>query len=220
MKEEYNFVTCGQMKEIEKKATEKGLSYYQMMENAGIGAADFIKKKERVADKRVLVFCGKGNNGGDGFVVARNLAQHGANIQVILAEGTPTTSDAISNMELCMKLGIPMIMIPEILSNLASGEIWGEPPADIVIDAIYGTGFHGCLNDRVRGLARATNSSEAKVYALDIPSGLSGDSAEADEDAIKADHTIVFHALKPVHLAENAKEYCGQIELVDIGICS
>ena len=88
------------MKEIEAKAAASGLSYYQMMENAGIGAAEFIMAKEAVAGKQILVFCGKGNNGGDGFVAARKLFQNGARVQLILAEGAPKTEDAIKNREL------------------------------------------------------------------------------------------------------------------------
>ena len=218
MKEESTFVTCSQMKEIEKKAAEEGLSYYQMMENAGLAAADFIKSKGNVQGKRILVFCGKGNNGGDGFVVARALSQAGAKIQVILAEGEPQTAEAITNLALCKKLGLPIIRIPEILTEFVSAEIWGEPPADIAVDAIYGTGFHGPLSQGIRGLVQSVNASKAKVYALDIPSGLAGDSGEADEDAIRADFTLVFHALKPVHLMKEAQDYLGQIELLDIGI--
>lgn len=71
-------VTCAEMKEIEKRASEGGLSYYQMMENAGVGAAEFIVSRIPAKGKQVLVFCGKGNNGGDGFVVARILHEHGA----------------------------------------------------------------------------------------------------------------------------------------------
>ena len=218
MKAEPGFVTCAQMKEIEAKAAASGLSYYQMMENAGIGAAEFIMAKEAVAGKRILVFCGKGNNGGDGFVAARKLFQSGARVQLILAEGAPKTEDAIKNRELCRSLSVPEIDIPEVLSGLSTAEIWGEPPADIVIDAVYGTGFHGELSDRMRNLLHAINDSKAKKYALDIPSGLSGDLGEADEDTFRADYTLAFHRLKPAHLMKDAQKYCGQVERIDIGI--
>jgi len=218
MKEESSCVTCAQMKDIEKRAYEKGLSYYQMMENAGKSAASYIMEQENVERKRVLVFCGKGNNGGDGLVVARILAQAGAKVQIVLAEGDPLTPEAQKNMELCKEIKLPVIRLPEILTEFASGELWGEPPADITVDAIYGTGFHGTFSQGIRGTMRAINHSKTKVYALDIPSGLSGDSGEADPDAIRGDHTLVFHALKPVHLLSEAKEYCGDITLLDIGI--
>ena len=211
-------VTCAKMKEIEKRAAESGLSYYQMMENAGTGAAAYIMNLMDVSGKRALVFCGKGNNGGDGFVVARKLAQAGAKPQVVLADGEPVTGDAIRNRDLCITLRIPLVHIPELLSWESSGERWGQPPVDFVVDAIYGTGFHGSLSQGMRGLTRAINESAATVFALDIPSGLSGDSGEADPDTIRAAHTLVFHARKPAHETEHAGEYCGRIDLIDIGI--
>ena len=84
-------VTSAQMKEIERKADEAGLSYYQMMENAGMGAAEYISSRHPVAGKTVLIFCGKGNNGGDGFVAARKLTEKGALVKLYLAEGRPKT---------------------------------------------------------------------------------------------------------------------------------
>jgi NAD(P)H-hydrate epimerase len=218
MKEETDFVTCAQMKEIEAKAAGNGLSYYQMMENAGNGAAEFIMKNEDIAGKRILVCCGKGNNGGDGFVAARRLFKDGAKVQLILTDGLPKTEDALKNRDLCKALRIPEIEIPEVLSGLASAEIWGEPPADIVVDAVYGTGFHGKLSGRIRDFLYAVNDSAAVKYALDIPSGLSGDSGEADEDTFRADYTLVFHKRKPAHLMRDAGTYCGRIVLIDIGI--
>ena len=77
---------------------------------------------------------------------------------------------------------------------------------------------HGKLSDRIRNLLHAVNDSKAKKYALDIPSGLSGDLGEADEDTFRADYTLAFHRLKPAHLMKNAQKYCGQVERIDIGI--
>lgn len=220
MREEPGPVTCAQMKEIEVKAAERGLSYYQMMENAGTGAAEFIMEKEDVKEKRVLVFCGKGNNGGDGFVVARKLFQAGARVWLILADGPSTTEDAIRNRDLCESLHIAEIAVSEVLSGLSSAAICGAFPADIIVDAVYGTGFHGKLNEHVRDLLHAVNLSTGTKYALDIPSGLSGDSGEADEDTFRADYTLAFHRLKPAHLMKNAQQYCGQVARINIGIGS
>jgi NAD(P)H-hydrate epimerase len=218
MKEGPDPVTCAQMKEIEARAAESGLSYYQMMENAGTGAAEFIIGKENIEGKRVLVFCGKGNNGGDGFVVARRLFQAGAQVWMILPDGPPKTEDAIRNRDLCRSLHIAEIDTAEILSGLSSAKIDEMFPADIVVDAVYGTGFHGKLNEHIRDLLHAVNHSSGTKYALDIPSGLSGDSGEADEDTFRADYTLVFHRMKPAHLMNNAQKYCGQVVCIDIGI--
>jgi len=206
-------VTSAQMKEIERRADEAGLSYDQMMENAGIGAAELIASKAPVAGKRVLIFCGKGNNGGDGFVVARKLTEKGASVKLILAEGEPKTVDAVKNRKICETMDIPMIDIT------AEKEIGHSVEAvDLIVDGIYGTGFHGALREPVRKITRMINRSKAAVYALDIPSGLNGDTGEAEEDTVRADCTIVFHRLKPAHINEKSREYCGQIICISIGI--
>lgn len=206
-------VTSAQMKEIERRADEAGLSYDQMMENAGIGAAEQIASKAPVAGKRVLIFCGKGNNGGDGFVVARKLTEKGASVKLILAEGEPKTADAVKNRQICETMAIPMIDLIEEREISHSMEA-----ADLIVDGIYGTGFHGELREPVRKITRMINQSKAAVFALDIPSGLSGDTGEADEDTVRADCTIVFHRLKPAHIEENCRGYCGRIICISIGI--
>jgi NAD(P)H-hydrate epimerase len=201
-------VTSAQMKEIERMADAAGLSYYQMMENAGDGAAALIDKISPVSGKKILIVCGKGNNGGDGFVVARKFHEWGAHVYLILAEGEPKTEDAIKNRRLCEEMAIPM-----------SSEIRAlNQEADLIIDAIYGTGFHGGLREPVRSLIRQINRSDAKVWALDIPSGLNGDSCDADEDTVRADGTIVFHRLKPAHADAESRQYCGEIRCISIGI--
>jgi hydroxyethylthiazole kinase-like uncharacterized protein yjeF len=215
-------VTCAQMKEIERLAAEGGLSYYQMMENAGTGAAKFIMNKISVKGRRVYILCGKGNNGGDGFVVARILHQHGAEVELVPVEGEPKTEDAITNSELCKALHIPRIVVEELPDSkkLSTGSI--------IIDAIYGTGFHGDLRDNARkatiwincvsGSADHAKHGEVPVFALDIPSGVNGDTGQRDPDAVRADYTLAFHRLKPVHIMEEAQSMLGQVVCIDIGI--
>jgi len=206
-------VTSVQMKELERRADEAGLSYYQMMENAGIGAAEYIASRGPIDEKAVIIFCGKGNNGGDGFVVARKLTEMGASVRLILAEGEPKTEDAIKNKQLCEVMAIPIFPITEEkeISRLIE-------EADLLIDAIYGTGFHGVLRDPVRKLTRLINRSKAPVYALDIPSGLNGDTGEADADAVRANCTVAFHRFKPAHMNGGCRVYNGQPVCISIGI--
>lgn len=206
-------VTSSEMKEIERRADEAGLSYYQMMENAGTGAAEYISQREPVAGKGVLIFCGKGNNGGDGFVVARKLTEKGALVMLILAEGEPKTEDAVKNRLICGDLAIPVMTVTD--EQALDGPIEN---ADLIIDAIYGTGFHGELREPVRQITRRIRNSKAAVYSLDIPSGLNGDTGEADEDTIQAGCTIVFHRPKPAHTDEKCGVYCGDIACLSIGI--
>ena len=219
------FVSCDRMKDLEKATDESGLSYYQMMENAGTIAANRIieitmatRKRPHPAGRRLSarVYCGKGNNGGDGFVVARLLAQKGWDVTIVLVDGEPQTPDAIANYALTEEMGIPA-------AGLESGNGNGPAP-DVIVDAIYGTGFHGRL--REQGAAAAAEIAAAKgagaaVFALDIPSGMGGDledEAELDERCVKADVTVTFHAKKRVHLQPFAAKYCGQIIVADIGI--
>jgi len=256
------FVTCAQMKILEQNTDAAGLSYYQMMENAGTIAANRIVEitmtspigdgcvaDEGTADKaagdaqrrqypymlkrpiQARIYCGKGNNGGDGFVVARLLHQKGWKVEIILVDGEPSTPDAIANWKLAMELGIPMEdrtkdQTKETASSVAGSDeaLAGETAPDVIVDAIYGTGFHGML--RERGAAAAAEIADAKaggarVFALDIPSGMGGDltdEGELDSRCVRADVTITFHAKKPVHLQPFAADYCGQIITADIGI--
>ena len=208
-------VTSVQMKEIERRADEAGLSYDQMMENAGAGAAEMIDSIFPVSGKKILIICGKGNNGGDGFVAARMFTEKRADVTLILAEGEPKTADAIKNWNICKGLAVPMIQSGSE-DAMVIGRLADE--ADLIVDAIYGTGFHGTLQEQVRQLTRTVNRSNAAVYALDIPSGLNGDTGEADEDTVRADETVAFHRLKPAHLDEKCGIYCGRIVCISIGI--
>lgn len=214
------FVTCGQMKILERRADESGLSYYQMMENAGTAATEIICKRApfQIAGTKTILFCGKGNNGGDGFVVARKLAEQGSSITLVLVDGKPVSKDAITNFDL---ISPHACVIDMLETNMPFIGIKGRQ--DIIIDAIYGTGFHGQLNPRAMRAAAFINQfrGKAQISALDIPSGLGGDAineSQVDFNAVKADYTITFHNKKPVHLQAFAKEYCGEILIADIGI--
>ena len=256
MKEYY--VTCSQMKILEQNTDAAGLSYYQMMENAGRIATDRIVEitmASPINDAvymgagtpiypymlerpiRARVYCGKGNNGGDGFVVARLLQRLGWQVQIILVDGEPTTPDAIANWKLARELGIPMGGIEAVPGekpcagssdqandDAAAPAVIDAADPDIIVDSIYGTGFHGMLREAGAAAAvqiAAARDAGARVFALDIPSGMGGDltdETELDERCVKADVTITFHAKKPVHLQKFATKYCGQIITADIGI--
>ena len=213
-------VTCQEMKILEKEAAESGLSYRKMMENAGAAATDEIVKyleskgvAKNMAD--VVVFCGKGNNGGDGYVVAKLLAAMGVSVTVVQAAGIPKTEDAIANANIVLRRGTPTIDAKAYFDELP--EI--VEAADVLVDAMFGTGFQGELVKEAKKCAKLINSEhQAAVFALDIPSGLNGDEGQPSEDTVKADYTVVFHKKKPVHELKEAKEYCGKIIVADIGI--
>ncbi len=216
-----HFVTCGQMKVLEKRADADGLSYYQMMENAGTRASEIIKENSEPCT--AFVFCGKGNNGGDGFVVARKLKEAGYDAMVILADGEPKTADAITNYEL-IKDKIKIVDISSACSDVNGDAMLILAEPGIIVDAMYGTGFRGQLKGGGLNAAKHINEAKAKgakVFALDIPSGLGGDLTDeegVDENTVQADLTITFHACKPVHIQAFAEKYCGETVVADIDI--
>lgn len=200
-------VTVAQMKRIEKDADAHGVSYYQMMENAGTAAYHILR--QRVPNARsIAVLAGKGNNGGDGFVIARLAAQDGLAVTVILAEGEPITQDAKTNYALLYQLPITIQTIDDV----------DETTADVIVDALYGTGFHGQLRPSGRKACDLMQRSGAYIVALDLPSGLQADTGIAADGAVKADCTIAFDSYKRVHIAEAAKTFCGTVVLADIGV--
>ena len=203
-------VTAAEMKEIERKAAEGGLSYEQMMENAGRAVADFVQDKQPVL-RTAAVFVGKGNNGGDGLVAARYLRERGVRVAVILVEGEPQTDAARANWK---KLDPQMPVWP--IEDLQMDQINWIFDADATIDAVYGTGFHGELSDVARAAATMICRSFGMVFAVDLPSGVCADTGAAAAGAAMADHTIALHAEKPAHTL--AKANCGLVTVADIGI--
>ncbi len=205
-------ITCSQMKELERAADAAGLSYHQMMENAGTAASEIILS-QCPETKKVIVFCGKGNNGGDGFVAARRFWEEGLDTEVVLVEGQPVTDDAVTNYHL-IKGKIRIFSAMSFLNDTS------RHTADLLVDAVYGTGFHGSLRSPADQIIHYINEAEGFKAALDLPSGLSGDmeNGEKSGQCIKADLTVTFHAKKPVHLCEAAQNALGIVVTADIGI--
>ncbi len=206
-------VTCRQMKDIECMANADGMSYTKMMENAGEQVSFWIQSKADISDKNIAVFCGRGNNAGDGFVAARLLSGKAKNVTVILCEGLPSTNESEKQFS---RLNGDV----EIISFSEDTEAFIEVvrTADISVDTIYGTGFHGEIKAEIRDVFRVLNATGAKVFSVDVPSGVNADSGEYDKDAVHADYTCAVHALKPVHTMENTKKLCGEVDILDIGI--
>ena len=203
-------VTVAQMKQIEHDADAAGLSYTQMMENAGQAAAKVLLAKKDF--RTAAVFCGTGNNGGDGFVLARALHETGKEVRIILVGGNPKTPDAILNWEKAQALSISI----KAFENLTEEEKTWILNADTIVDALYGTGFHGELRPAGRTACDLINQSQAFCLALDLPSGLSADTGITAEGTVQADLTVTFLASKPCHRLN--PEQCGETEIVSIGV--
>ena len=207
-----NEVTAAEMKQLEQQADAAGLSYRQMMENAGAAAARLALRAVPEA-KSAAIFCGRGNNGGDGFVAARHLANAGLVVRLYLVEGEPVTTDAVYNCGLAREMGLPVLALDALNQPEQAEFLKG---ADLILDGVYGTGFHGALRPAGLAAARWMNEAPGRVLALDLPSGLEADSGNAAEGAVQAELTVTFHAAKPCHRLAAAQ--CGRVEVADIGI--
>lgn len=209
-------VTTKQMREIEQKAVQSGLELLRLMENAGSAAARQIREKYTVSGAPVAVVCGKGNNGGDGFVIARKLRDEGAKVTVVLACGDPATDDALEMFSRIQEAEIAIVNL-ETEPYIATSSI---KEASLVVDAVYGIGFHGALPDYLRNTFRLINASDVSVVSVDVPSGFNADTGEADPDALKADYTVTFTAMKTGLASAAGREYGGDIIVAAIGINS
>ena len=203
--------TAAQMREREQAAVDKGTSFDQLMENAGSSAARDLMQRYPKAG-RALIVCGKGNNGGDGLVMARYMQAQGWHIDILFSLGENLSPLAQTNRERLNGLPhIELISAQELEGRLKKGY-------DIIIEGIFGTGFSGALPTEIAALCSQLNHSNGLKVALDIPTGLNCDTAEADPDTFRADLTYTFAAYKPAHLSESGKTYCQETVCLPIGI--
>ena len=204
------------MRLLEQAACEKaGCSLKDMMEQAGSAAADFLSEKEQPHGNRIAVLCGKGNNGGDGFVCARLLYASGAQVTVILAEGPPTAQLAQEAFA-ALPAGVPVIDYRQ--DAAAAADILLS--ARWIIDGLFGFGFHGSASGNSAALIGWANESDASVLSLDLPSGLPCDTGVPLGPCIKADYTVTFTSLKPAHVLPYGKSFCGETAVAQVGIPS
>ena len=207
-------LTVENVKKVEEIANESGISYLQLMENAGSYCARVIRKTFEKTEKRnVLIVCGKGKNGGDGFVIARKLYENNYNVTVMITMGLP--SDDISSQMLSRVRGLK---IPVVYYDNSETTDRLFDDAEIIVDCIFGIGFHGVPDTNIQSLFSKINSSSATVVSIDIPSGLEGDSGKINEATVVADITIAILTLKPVHVLKPSLENCGKVVLAPIGI--
>ena len=210
-------VTTEQMRAIDRAAIEDyGIAGAVLMENAGRAVAQAAQEMLSEVDPlgRVVAVCGRGNNGGDGFVAARHLSNQGIPVEIcLLAAADDLTGDAAINCRIAQQMGLP------VLENPGSGELEAAlDSADVVIDAILGTGISGEVEGPAREAIELINTSWAEVVAVDIPSGVSGDTGEELGEAVAADRTLTFGLPKIGHYCYPGRECCGEIEIVDISL--
>jgi hydroxyethylthiazole kinase-like uncharacterized protein yjeF len=200
---------------------ELGIPGVVLMENAGRSCAELIKEKlAGVSHSKVCIFCGTGNNGGDGYVIARQLLNSGFEVAVIICgERGKIKGDAKINLDVLEGLGQKIEQL-----NVDGGDIRGRVKdfaagADMLVDAIFGTGLSGKLNDKYKALVESINSQSCPILAVDIPSGLDCDSGEPLGAAVKASYTVTFAAVKRgFSISKTAGEYTGEVYVASIGV--
>ena len=179
-------LTASAMKIAEGAAVAQGGSYLELMEQAGAGAAEGILTLVDPAERETLILCGKGNNGGDGLVVARHLAKAGGKVTVLLLMGRELSPLSRSNLFLLE--GLPVkVLDAEALSEAERLELFRK--AGVFVDAVFGTGFSGELPERIREAMALANRSAGLKIAMDLYSGLNCDTGAFDPDTFRADVT-------------------------------
>jgi hydroxyethylthiazole kinase-like uncharacterized protein yjeF len=194
---------------------EVGIPGVVLMENAGRAvfnaALDLYQKQP--AQGLITIFCGKGNNGGDGYVIARYFYTAGYSVQIIaIADPESLQGDALTNYKICRKLAVPVNYIATLK------QLNKQPQPALIIDALLGTGIKGPASGFTAEVIDYINASGAAVVAVDIPSGLSGDYASIPGPAIRAQLTVTMALPKRAHLFEPARSLVGKLVIADIGI--
>ena len=210
--------TAAEMREHEQMAVDKGTTFEQLMENAGqAAAADLLHRFPKAG--RALIVCGKGNNGGDGLVIARVLSEQDWQVDVVFVLGDKLSPLAQLNRErLNHSDGVSFIRSDELEGRTTGRLRTLKTGYDLVIEGIFGTGFSGALPETAAAVCRLLNQADGFKIALDIPTGLNCDTGEADQDTFRADLTYAFAAYKPAHMTDAGKAYCGETVCLDIGI--
>jgi NAD(P)H-hydrate epimerase len=212
-------LTREQIRQIDRLAIEElGIPGVVLMENAGRNAADRIARRSaEIGARRVVIFCGPGNNGGDGFVIARQLFNRSVAVTVYLA-GDPArlSPDCATNHNIVKNMGLEVRQIdsPETAAQ-ATADL---DDGDVVVDALLGTGFSGEVRSPLDVLINGINeAAKTLTVAIDVPSGLDCNTGRPSNATARADLTVTFAANKIGFTKPEAKSYVGRVTVCDIG---
>jgi len=212
-------LNAAQMREADRRTIEDiGIPSLVLMENAGRQVVAALESMYAdLADRKIAVLCGRGNNGGDGFVVARTMMQRGVDVSAfLLGSVADVRGDARVNLEILGRLGVTVV-------EIADSQAWELHFTEVcdctlIVDAIFGTGLNAPVSGLIESVIADVNASAIPVVAIDLPSGLSADSAEPIGESIEAELTITLAAPKLPLVLPPAETRCGDIVIADIGI--
>ena len=208
-----------QMREADRRTIDEiGIPSIVLMENAGRQAVAAMEAAfEDLTTTHVGVVCGRGNNGGDGFVVARTLIQRGIETSVfLLGSVADVRGDARTNLEVLGRIGLTVVEITNAQEwELHFSEI---SRCELIVDAILGTGFHGQLSGLLETVVADLNGLGVPIVAIDLPTGVSADSPEVEGEAIEASMTVTLAAPKIPLVLPPADLHSGDLVIADIGI--
>lgn len=204
-KAELVLLTAREMATADRVAIAQGTTGMALMERAGRAVADAVLGRAGPG-RAVSLVCGPGNNGGDGFVAARLLRERGLTVRLVLPGGTDGfVGDAATALARWAGPIEPLNALRDRQTN-------------ILVDAMFGAGLKRPLSGAFAEAAELLNAAACPVVAVDIPSGVSGDTGLAEGVAVRADETVTFFRLKPGHLLQPGRALCGRVKLADIGI--
>ena len=211
-------VTAEEMREIDRKTIASGIPSIRLMENAGRAVARAIKSRYGpLKGKKITIFCGKGNNGGDGLVIARLLGREKAKIRIFLLAGKKKLKkDPKANLERALRQKVEVIEI-DTSRKLKKFEQESKK-SDLIVDAILGTGIKGAPKGLEARAIKFINTLKKPIVSVDIPSGVEGSTGRVSGEAIRADLTITFGLPKIGLVIYPGAEYVGGLEVADIGI--
>lgn len=210
-------ISCLEAKALDREAREKfGISTLMLMENAGRAVACEAIKIVKNRHKQVAIFCGKGNNGGDGFVAARHLLVKGIRPDIFLAGRICAVENAArTNLEILLKLKQKIIETEGENLYLVKQKI---AKYNLIIDALLGVGLEGEVRGVFRDLIGIINTSKAHILSVDIPSGLDATSGKVLGCCVQADRTVTFVVKKRGMVLGEGPKYCGRVVVRDLGI--
>ena len=212
-------VTSEQMRNIDRRATERfGIPSLVLMENAAIAVVDAIFEHYPETE-RAAIFCGVGANGGDGLAVARHLENRGVvPVVILVGDRAKFSGDARVNLTICERLNVPMLDVVD--GDSLSDALVRAADADVVVDALFGTGLNRAPGGIHAEVIRSINELALPIVAVDLPSGANASSATPFDPCVQAAVTVTFAAPKLCHVFEPAAMQCGEVIVADISIPS